>query len=58
MEHDVEARTHSHLPSSIIFIAGVVDVSPFEDLDGEDFERVLGVNTVGCFLCMKHAAIK
>ncbi|KAL4560694.1 hypothetical protein LXL04_032847 [Taraxacum kok-saghyz] len=38
--------------------AGVVDTSKprIMDMEKKDIERVLGVNVIGTFLCMKHAA--
>jgi NAD(P)-dependent dehydrogenase (short-subunit alcohol dehydrogenase family) len=30
---------------------------PFLDMTAEDWQRTLGINTVGTFLCVKHAAV-
>ncbi|WP_327313494.1 glucose 1-dehydrogenase [Streptomyces sp. NBC_01235] len=36
--------------------AGVITISPLEDLDLADWQRVLAVNTTGTFLCSQAAA--
>ncbi|HUH48505.1 MAG TPA: SDR family NAD(P)-dependent oxidoreductase [Mycoplana sp.] len=35
--------------------AGISDATPFEEIDAEHFTRILQVNTVGTFLCMREA---
>ncbi|MGD1067680.1 MAG: SDR family NAD(P)-dependent oxidoreductase, partial [Vulcanimicrobiaceae bacterium] len=36
--------------------AGIIDTTPFLDLDAATFRRVADVNVVGTFLCVREAA--
>jgi NAD(P)-dependent dehydrogenase (short-subunit alcohol dehydrogenase family) len=53
---DAIARTHGHL-DGVVQAAGILQGAfvPIEELEVELFRRVMDVNTVGSFLCAKHA---
>lgn len=40
---------------ALVTCAGISDSTPFLDIDAELFSRILSVNTVGTFLCMREA---
>ena len=38
----------------LINAAGILDITPFADMDPASWDRMLAVNLTACFLCMKH----